>query len=44
MPVSGGTYTFYTTSDDGAPWVNGQQMVNNRAAHASTERIKALSH
>ncbi|HEX4511906.1 MAG TPA: PA14 domain-containing protein [Polyangiaceae bacterium] len=32
------TYTFFTTSDDGARlWVNGQELVNNWTNHAATE-------
>ncbi|MRT94526.1 LamG-like jellyroll fold domain-containing protein [Ancylomarina sp. 16SWW S1-10-2] len=32
-----GTYTFYTTSDDGVRlWVNGDEIINNWTDHAST--------
>jgi hypothetical protein len=34
-----GTYTFYTTSDDGSKlWVGGQLVVNNDGRHSSQER------
>ena len=39
-----GTYTFYTTSDDGVRlWVNGQQVINNWTNHAPTENSGTIS-
>jgi hypothetical protein len=38
------TYTFYTQSDDGVRlWVNGQLLVDNWTAHASTENSGTLA-
>ena len=39
-----GTYTFYTTSDDGIRlWVNGQQIINNWTNHATTENSGTIA-
>ena len=38
-----GTYTFYTTSDDGSKlWVGGQTVVDNDGLHASRERSGSI--
>jgi hypothetical protein len=38
VPLYSETYTFYTTTDDGARlWVNGQQIINNWADYPPTE-------
>jgi glucuronoarabinoxylan endo-1,4-beta-xylanase len=40
----GGTYTFYTTSDDGIRlWVNGQQIINNWTNHGPTENSGTIT-
>jgi hypothetical protein len=42
-PVSG-SYTFYTTSDDGVRlWVNGQQLINNWTDHPPTENSGTIT-
>ena len=42
-PVSG-SYTFYTTSDDGIRlWVNGQQLINNWTDHPPTENSGTIT-
>ncbi|NVN17900.1 hypothetical protein GUA46_06065 [Muricauda sp. HICW] len=39
-----GTYTFYTTSDDGSKlYINGTQVVNNDGAHGSQERSGTIT-
>ena len=39
-----GVYQFYTLSDDGVRlWVNGQLIISNWAAHASSEDVGAIS-
>ncbi len=39
-----GTYTFYTTSDDGSKlYINGQQIVNNDGQHAAVEKSGAVT-
>jgi RHS repeat-associated protein len=39
-----GTYTFYTTSDDGVRlWVNNSQLVNNWTDHAPTENSGTIA-
>ncbi|AHM63155.1 peptidase domain-containing protein [Flammeovirgaceae bacterium 311] len=38
-----GTYTFYTTSDDGSKlYINGQEVVNNDGLHAAVEKSGAI--
>jgi len=40
---AGGTYTFYTVSDDGVRlWVNGQPLVNNWTLHSATENAGTI--
>ncbi|MEA2734466.1 MAG: hypothetical protein QOE14_917, partial [Humisphaera sp.] len=42
VPASG-TYTFYTTSDDGSKlWIGGQQVVDNDGTHSSRERSGSI--
>lgn len=42
--VDAGTYTFYTTSDDGVRlWVAGQQVVNNWTDHGTTVNSGTIS-
>ncbi len=37
QPLYSGSYTFYTTSDDGIRlWINGQRVVDNWTVHSST--------
>jgi hypothetical protein len=44
MPKDSGTYTFYTTSDDGVRlWINGQLVINNWTVHAPTENKGAIT-
>ncbi len=44
QPRYSGTYTFYTTSDDGVRlWVNGQQVINNWTDHALTENSGTIA-
>lgn len=39
-----GSYTFYTTSDDGSKlYINGTQVVNNDGAHSSQERSGSIT-
>jgi hypothetical protein len=41
---SAGTYTFYTTSDDGSKlWIDGTLIVNNDGLHGAQERSGAVS-
>ena len=41
---SGGTYTFYTNSDDGSRlYIDGKQVVNNDGLHAPRERSGSIS-
>ncbi len=41
---AGGTYQFFTWSDDGVRlWVNGQLIISNWAAHASAEDVGAIA-
>lgn len=40
---SSGTYTFYTTSDDGSKlWISGQQVVDNDGTHSAREESGAI--
>lgn len=42
-PIAG-SYTFYTSSDDGSKvWIDGIQIVNNDGLHAATEQSGTLS-
>ncbi|HEY3323601.1 MAG TPA: PA14 domain-containing protein [Planctomycetota bacterium] len=44
QPQYSETYTFYTSSDDGVRlWVNGQQLINNWTAHATTENSGTIA-
>jgi hypothetical protein len=44
QPQAGETYTFYTSTDDGARlWVNGIQLVNDWTDHPDTERSGTIT-
>jgi PA14 domain/Domain of unknown function (DUF1929)/Gylcosyl hydrolase family 115 C-terminal domain/Fibronectin type III domain len=44
QPRFSGTYTFYTTSDDGVRlWVNGTQIINNWTDHLVTENSGTIT-
>jgi hypothetical protein len=44
QPRFSGSYTFYTTSDDGVRlWVNGQRLVDNWTNHGSTENSGTIT-
>ena len=44
IPVSTGTYTFYTSTDDGVRlWVNGQQLIDQWTDHGTREYSGAIA-
>jgi hypothetical protein len=44
QPLTSGTYTFFTQSDDGIRlWVNGQRIINNWTNHSVTENRGSIT-